>query len=166
MPLKNAFAAFGLSKEDATIEAWRNDLARIIRSKFIASQKSQSDFADQIAVKQSVVSRIVRGKLRGLSVEFLLRLCVKLETSGKALWDPSAENACVTEIETCAVPWITFEHERNAVRLIFSNKIEDNSAGFLDMTMAILEQDYESDDASDISKVFVQTPSRARARAN
>lgn len=94
--MSNVFATLGLSNDDATVEAWRSDLARVIREYFKRSQMSQVVFARQLGVKQSVVSRIVRGKLSGLSVEFLLRACVKLETRGIAHWGPSPDEAYVT----------------------------------------------------------------------
>lgn len=96
MPSKNVFAEFGFTVEDATIEAWRSDLARIVRQRFERSQQSQVAFANQLGIKQSVVSRVINGRLRGLSVEFLLRLCVRLETRGVGRWGPSAEEAVVT----------------------------------------------------------------------
>lgn len=96
MSTKNVFADLGLANDLATVEAWRSDLARIVRDYFIRSQLSQTVFARRVGVKQSVVSRIVNGRLANLSVEFLLRICVKLETRGRACWGPSPDEAFVS----------------------------------------------------------------------
>jgi predicted XRE-type DNA-binding protein len=96
MPAKNVFAELGLENDEATAEAWRSDFARIIREYFQRSQVSQVAFAKQLGVKQSVVSRIINTRLQGLSIEFLLKLCVKLETRGAATWGPSPDEARVT----------------------------------------------------------------------
>src|SRR5258706_260448 len=93
---KNIFAELGFENEVATPEAWRNDLARVIRDYFQRSRTSQTAFAKVLGVKQSVVSRIINGRVRGLSVEFLLRLCVRLGTRGIATWGPSPDEARVT----------------------------------------------------------------------
>lgn len=92
----NSFFEFGLDSETATIEAWRSDLARVIRGYFARSQLSQTAFAKKLNIKQSVVSRIINGRLSGLSIEFLLRLCVKLETRGHAAWGPTPDEAYAT----------------------------------------------------------------------
>lgn len=60
------------------------------------AQMSQSAFAHELSVKQSIVSKINNGSLGGLSVELLLRLCVKLGTRGTAAWGPTADEALVT----------------------------------------------------------------------
>ncbi len=96
MATKNIFAEFGFELEEATAEAWRSDLARIVRECFRRSQTSQIAFANRIGVKQSVISRIINGRISGLSVEFLLRICVRLGTRGIATWGPSADEAKVT----------------------------------------------------------------------
>jgi len=93
---QNVFAELGLDHADATVEAWRSDLARIIRAYFLRAQTSQGAFANRLGVKQPVVSRIINGRLRGFSIESLLRLCVKLETRGTANWGPSSDEAFVT----------------------------------------------------------------------
>jgi len=96
MATQNVFAQLGLENDSATIEAWRSDFARIIRDYFKRSQMTQTQFADRVGVKQSVVSKIIRGRLGAVSIEFLLRLCVKLETRGRAEWGPSPDEAFVT----------------------------------------------------------------------
>lgn len=96
MSTKNAFSQFGLPDDTAAVEAWRSDLARIIRAYFTRSQLSQTAFAKKLGIKQSVVSRIINSRLGGLSIEFLLRLCVKLETRGYAAWGPSPDDAYAT----------------------------------------------------------------------
>jgi predicted XRE-type DNA-binding protein len=93
---KNVFSELGFENDVATSEAWRNDLARVIRDYFKRSQTSQTAFANTLGVKQSVVSRIINGRVRGLSVEFLLRLCVRLGTRGIATWGPSPDEARAT----------------------------------------------------------------------
>ncbi len=98
MAFKNVFLAMGFAHDEATIEAWRSDLARIIRRQFDRSGKSQVAFAEQLGIKQSVLSPIVNGNLNRVSVEFLLKLCVRLGTAGEARWSASAESAAVTEI--------------------------------------------------------------------
>lgn len=96
MSTRNAFAAFGLANDVATVEAWRSDMARIVRAYFTRSRLSQTAFAKKLGIKQSVVSRIINSRLHGLSLEFLLRLCVKLETRGYAAWGPSPDEAFAT----------------------------------------------------------------------
>ena len=98
MAVKNVFLALGLANDEATVEAWRSDLARIVRDHFSASKKSQVSFAEQLGIKQSVLSPIVNGNLSRVSVEFLLKLCVRLGTIGEARWSVSAEGAHVLEI--------------------------------------------------------------------
>jgi predicted XRE-type DNA-binding protein len=97
MTAKNVYSEFGLENDVATVEAWRSDLARIVRAYFTRSQLSQTAFAKKLGIKQSVVSRIINSRLSGLSIEFLLRLCVKLETRGHAAWGPSADEAFATD---------------------------------------------------------------------
>lgn len=98
MAFKNVFLAMGFPHDEATVDAWRSDLARIVRRHFERSGKSQMAFAEQLGIKQSVLSPIVNGNLNRVSVEFLLKLCVRLGTAGEARWSASAENALVTEI--------------------------------------------------------------------
>jgi predicted XRE-type DNA-binding protein len=96
MKIDNVFSELGFGDDEATAEAWRSDMARVIRDYFKRSQQSQIAFANQLGVKQSVVSRVVNERLRGLSIEFLLRLCVKLGTRGIATWGPLPSEAYVT----------------------------------------------------------------------
>lgn len=98
MAFKNVFLAIGFAHDEATIEAWRSDLARIVRREFDRSGKSQVAFAQQLGIKQSVLSPIVNSNLSRVSVEFLLKLCVRLGTAGEARWSGSAESAEVREI--------------------------------------------------------------------
>jgi predicted XRE-type DNA-binding protein len=98
MAFKNVFLAMGFAHDEATIEAWRSDLARIIRAEFDRSGKSQVAFAQQLGIKQSVLSPIVNSNLSRVSVEFLLKLCVRLGTAGEARWSDSAESALVKQI--------------------------------------------------------------------
>lgn len=93
---KRIFCA-GLANDTAAVEAWRSDFARIIRARFLYTRSSQTAFAKKLGIKQSIVSRIMNGKLGGLSIEFLLRLCVRLETRGCAAWGPSSDEAYVTD---------------------------------------------------------------------
>lgn len=97
MSSRNVFSEFGLSNDSAVIEAWRSDLARIIRAYFTRSQLSQTAFAKKLGIKQSVVSRVINSRLGGLSIEFLVRLCVKLETRGYAAWGPTPDEAFATD---------------------------------------------------------------------
>ena len=96
MSTKNIFAELGFENDVATAETWRSDLARVIRDYFKRSQTSQTAFAKSLNIKQSVVSRIINGRLGGLSIEFLLRLCVRLGTRGIATWGPTPDEARVT----------------------------------------------------------------------
>jgi predicted XRE-type DNA-binding protein len=96
MTAKNVFSELGLANDTATAEAWRSDFARLIRESFSRSQMSQVAFAKRIGVKQSVVSRIINGRIASLSVEFLLKIAVRLETRGIATWGPSPDEARVT----------------------------------------------------------------------
>jgi predicted XRE-type DNA-binding protein len=98
MAYKNVFLALGFAHDEATIETWRSDLARIVRRQFERSGKSQVSFAQQLGIKQSVLSPIVNGNLGRVSVEFLLKLCVRLGTAGEARWSGSAEAAVATEV--------------------------------------------------------------------
>jgi predicted XRE-type DNA-binding protein len=96
MATKNIFAELGFENDEATVEAWRTDLARIIRACFERGQMSQVAFSRRLGIKQSVVSRIINGRVGSLSVEFLLRLCVRLGTRGLAHWGPNPDEALVT----------------------------------------------------------------------
>jgi predicted XRE-type DNA-binding protein len=103
MATKNVFAELGLSSDTAAVEAWRSDLARIIRDYFKRSGMTQTQLATRLGLKQSVVSKIITGKLVSLSIEFLLRQCVKLETRGCAAWGPSPDEAFATSDVTAVM---------------------------------------------------------------
>lgn len=108
MSTKNVFAELGFDLESSTVEAWRSDLARIIRDCFSRSQKSQDAFARQLGIKQSVVSRVINGRIQNYSVEYLLRLCIRLQTRGFGSWGPTADEAQVTTDVSAVTGTATF----------------------------------------------------------
>lgn len=92
----NVFVDLGIAADEATVEAWRSDFARIVRDRLKESGLSQSAFAKKMQTKQSIISQIVNGRVGNISVEFLLKLCVRLGTVGHAVWTSNGHGAAVT----------------------------------------------------------------------
>jgi predicted XRE-type DNA-binding protein len=93
MTLKNAFAAFSLKADDATIDTLRTDVAFALREYIERSGLGQAKIGEKLGLKQSVISHIVRGDIEHLSVERLIRAMVKAELPGFAEWGGSPEEA-------------------------------------------------------------------------
>lgn len=93
MSIKNAFSAFGFNADDATIDTLRTDLAFALRQFIKRSQMGQARAGHLLGLKQSVVSKIVRGDIEHLSVERLIRAMVRAKISGFAEWGESPELA-------------------------------------------------------------------------
>jgi predicted XRE-type DNA-binding protein len=93
MSVKNAFTAFGLDADEATIDTLRTDIAFALREFIERSGKGQAKVGELLGLKQSVVSHIVRGDIGHLSVERLIRAMVKAGIPGFAEWGGSPEEA-------------------------------------------------------------------------
>lgn len=93
MPVKNAFTAFGLDADEATIDTLRADIAFALREFIERSGLGQAKIGELLGLKQSVVSHIVRGDIGHLSVERLVRAMVKAGIPGFAEWGGSPEEA-------------------------------------------------------------------------
>ena len=93
MSVKNAFTAFGLDADEATIDTLRTDIAFALREFIERSGKGQTKIGERLGLKQSVVSHIVRGDIGHLSVERLIRAMVKAGIPGFAEWGGSPEEA-------------------------------------------------------------------------
>lgn len=93
MSTKNAFSAFNFSADDATIDTLRTDLALALRQFIERSGMTQARAARLLELKQSVVSKIVRGDIESLSVERLIRAMVRAKITGFAEWGQSPELA-------------------------------------------------------------------------
>lgn len=93
MTVKNAFTAFGLEADEATIDTLRADIAFALREFIERSGQGQAKIGEMLGLKQSVVSHIVRGDIEHLSVERLIRAMVKAELPGFAEWGGSPEEA-------------------------------------------------------------------------
>jgi predicted XRE-type DNA-binding protein len=94
MRYRNAFTAFGLDADTATIDTLRTDIAFALREFIERSGLGQVKVGQMLGLKQSVVSHIVRGEIEHLSVERLIRAMVKAKLPGFAEWGESAEEAC------------------------------------------------------------------------
>lgn len=93
MAIRNAFSAFGIPPEDATIDTLRTDLALALRRFIENSGMGQAKIGEVLGLKQSVVSQIKRGNIEHLSVERLVRAMVKARITGFAEWGASPEDA-------------------------------------------------------------------------
>lgn len=93
MALKNAFSAFGLQADEATIDTLRTDIAFALREYIERSGLGQAKAGEKLGLKQSVISHIVRGNIKHLSVERLVKAMVKAELPGFAEWGGSPEEA-------------------------------------------------------------------------
>jgi predicted XRE-type DNA-binding protein len=93
MAVKNAFSAFGLDADEATIDTLRTDIALALREFIKRSGHGQVKIGQLLGLKQSVVSHIVRGNIKHLSVERLIRAMVKAKLPGFAEWGETAEEA-------------------------------------------------------------------------
>lgn len=98
MPHKNVFLALGFEDDQATVEAWRSDLARIVRAHVTQSGKTRRAMARQLGIEPSALTPIINGDLGRISLERLVKLCVRLGTAGEARWSASAETAMVREV--------------------------------------------------------------------
>ena len=102
MPCKNVFLALGFADDQATVEAWRSDLARIVRTHVTQSGKTRRTIARQLGIESSALTPIINGDLGRISLERLVKLCVRLGTAGEARWSASAETAIVREVPSSA----------------------------------------------------------------
>ncbi len=102
MSHKNVFLALGFPDDEATVEAWRSDLARIVRGHIAQSGKTRRTLARQLGIPPSALTAIINGNLARVSLERLVKLCVRLGTSGEARWSSSAETAIASEVGTRA----------------------------------------------------------------
>jgi predicted XRE-type DNA-binding protein len=93
MRYKNAFSAFGLDPDVATIDTLRTDIAIALTRYIEVTGISQEKAGELFGVKQSVVSQIVRGDIAHLSVERLIRAMVRAKIQGFAEWGESSEDA-------------------------------------------------------------------------
>lgn len=99
MAYKNAFADF-YDKDEATVLAIRSDIARLLRG-YIRNMGSQTAVANRLRVQQSLISNLVRGNVESLSIEKLIKLCVRAGMAGTAQWGESPDDA-----EAVAGNWI------------------------------------------------------------
>ena len=93
MAFKNAFSAFRFEADEATIDTLRTDIAFALREYIQRSGMGQTKAGEVLGLKQSVVSHIVRGEIKHLSVERLIKAMVKAGLPGFAEWGDSAEEA-------------------------------------------------------------------------
>lgn len=91
MEPKNTFAD-SFEPDEATVLALRSDLARILRA-FLRHSGSQTVVARQLGVQQSLVSKICRGDIANLSLEKLVKLCVRARVPAVAQWGLSPHTA-------------------------------------------------------------------------
>lgn len=92
MNRKNAFLAFGIPPEDATIDVLRSDLAAAIGRFLSDGQFSQKKAGEILGLPQGTVSDIVRGNIERLSIERLIRAMIRARIPGWAEW-VSADSA-------------------------------------------------------------------------
>jgi predicted XRE-type DNA-binding protein len=93
MTTRNAFAAFDLEADAATIDTLRTDLAFALRKFIEASGMGQAKIGEILGLRQNVVSQICRGRVQHLSVERLIRAMVRAKIPGFVEWGASAEDA-------------------------------------------------------------------------
>lgn len=91
MTSKNSFADF-FPADEATVYALRSDVARLIRG-YVRHLGSQTAVANRLGVQQSLVSNVMRGNVESLSLEKLIKLCVRAQIPGTAQWGQSPDVA-------------------------------------------------------------------------
>ena len=91
--VRNAFSAFGLAPDEATIDTLRTDLGLALRKFIENSNMGQAKVGEVLGLKQSVISDITRGRIEHLSVERLVRAMVKANIPGFAEWSGNADDA-------------------------------------------------------------------------
>jgi predicted XRE-type DNA-binding protein len=82
-----------LDPDTATIDTLRTDIALALREYIERTGISQAKAGTVFGLKQSVVSHIVRGEIRHLSIERLIKAMVKAKLPGFAEWGESSEEA-------------------------------------------------------------------------
>lgn len=91
MALNNIFVDHGYEADEATIYALRSDVARIIRK--ATDGLRQKDAARKLNIAQGDLSKIRNGHIDALSIERLIRLCVRLGIDCAAQWGASPQLA-------------------------------------------------------------------------
>lgn len=87
MALQNLFFEHGYADDEATVLALRSDLARILRK--ATNGLKQKDAAKKLKIAQGDLSKIRNGHIDALSIERLIRLCVRLGVDCAAQWGKS-----------------------------------------------------------------------------
>jgi predicted XRE-type DNA-binding protein len=87
----NVFAE-SFEPDEATILALRSDLARLLRE-YLKREGNQTAVAKRLGVTQSVVSSISNGNIQSLSLERMIKLCVRAGIPGTAQWAKSPHAA-------------------------------------------------------------------------
>lgn len=90
MTRTNSFLAMGFEPDDAVVYAIRTDLADAIAA--YLGDRPQQEAANVLGLSQSLISRITRGRVEGLSIERLVRAMVRANIPGFARW-PTADTA-------------------------------------------------------------------------
>jgi predicted XRE-type DNA-binding protein len=105
MKIKNAFTAFGLDADEATIDTLRTDIAVALRQFIEQNSIDQTTAGRKLGLSQSIISHIVRGEIEHLSVERLIKAMVRAKLPGYAEWGESAEDARAGSIYQPKLPY-------------------------------------------------------------
>lgn len=87
MALQNIYSEHGYDADEATVLALRSDLARIIRK--ATDGLKQQAAAKKLRIAQGDLSKIRNGHIDALSLERLVKLCVRLGIDCAAQWGKS-----------------------------------------------------------------------------
>jgi predicted XRE-type DNA-binding protein len=87
MGTTNIYADHGYSAEDATVLALRSDVAGALRE--ATNGIKQREAAERLGIAQGDLSKIRNGHIDSLSLERLIRLCVRLGIDCAAQWGGS-----------------------------------------------------------------------------
>jgi predicted XRE-type DNA-binding protein len=103
----NVFVDAGYTPDIATIKALRSDLASEIAQFIKRRQLSQVAAAKLFRVPQPTISKIVNGRVSGLSLEFLIRMLVRVDIpivmqTGQSAQDTAAYVAIGKEVTDAA----------------------------------------------------------------
>lgn len=104
MALHNIYADHGYPADEATVLALRSDIARIIRK--ATDGLRQKDAARRLRIAQGDLSKIRNGCIDALSVERLVRLCVRLGIDCAAQWGSSPHRAVAVSGDSRALAQI------------------------------------------------------------
>jgi predicted XRE-type DNA-binding protein len=83
----NIFSEHGYADDEATVLALRSDVARILRE--ATDGLKQREAAARLGIAQGDLSKIRNGHIDSLSLERLIRLCVRIGIDCAAQWGAS-----------------------------------------------------------------------------